>query len=166
MRILSIHRTVLLFLGILSSVSHATIDERDVDFVIEKTEQAYSKILRNRKKILVFYKITKSPYHDAFVELSGAENHRIEISLHGGLWRHPKINDAALTLAICHELGHVFGYRTGLYASEIEADIYASGTCFDRVGIGNIHDGINRLVTVFRRHRDDRKKIYLSGMKK
>jgi hypothetical protein len=80
----------------------------------------------------------------------------ITIVVMGGMLAHSEMNDNALTLLLCHELGHFLGgpplkSRGGWSSTEGQADYFSGATCARSIGIqeADFLDGAVRLTTIY-----------------
>lgn len=74
----------------------------------------------------------------------------------GGMLKHPEMNKAALSLLLCHELGHYLGgpplkSRTGWSSTEGQADYFSGETCARHLGLSeeNLLDGALNLTRIY-----------------
>lgn len=78
------------------------------------------------------------------------------IKVLGGMLKHPEMNKHALTLLLCHELGHYLGgpplkSRNGWSSTEGQADYYSGETCARYIGLSeeNLLDGALNLTRIY-----------------
>lgn len=74
----------------------------------------------------------------------------------GGMLKHPEMNKHALTLLLCHELGHYLGgpplkSRNGWSSTEGQADYFSGETCarYMRLSEENLVDGALNLTRIY-----------------
>jgi len=67
-------------------------------------------------------------------------NHEVVIEVWGGMLKHFYMNESAMRLLLCHEIGHVFGgapykSRGGWSSTEGQSDYYSGLECAHRLGL-------------------------------
>lgn len=67
------------------------------------------------------------------------EKEVVSIIVWGGMLSHPKLTPAALTLLLCHELGHFLGgpplkSRNGWSSTEGQSDYFSTSECMKEIG--------------------------------
>lgn len=82
--------------------------------------------------------------------------HGVVIDVMGGMLGHSRMNENALRLLLCHELGHFLGgpplkARGGWSSTEGQADYFSGSTCTKLIGMDEnaLVDGAIRLTTIY-----------------
>lgn len=121
------------FVGLVSSQSSGGVDEATFHLTLDKLEALYSPEAKALGKTLVVDRLWKSSRVEAKATNTGRN---WQITLHGGLARHPELNADGFAHVVCHELGHHFGGAPRIAAgitSEGQADYFATLKCLRRL---------------------------------
>jgi hypothetical protein len=110
-----------------------TMTKEKFNLIIDQLENIYRPLIKTKGKILDIRRVWENGTVNAYI-------HQIDktwqISIFGGLARHPEITPDALVLVLCHELGHPLGgapkwnkWLGSWSSTEGQADYFATLKC-------------------------------------
>lgn len=115
------------------------ITEKQFNKVIDRVSFLYTPIVRKLGGSLNFNRNWTDGTVNAYADRGNTDNGKIwNVSMFGGLARHPQMNEDGFAVVVCHELGHHLGGaprkldQTGAprwAANEGQADYYATLKC-------------------------------------
>ena len=114
----------------------STVTEASFKNIFEKIFSLYNGPIKELEMPVVLAPEWDNPYISAYNILL---NNQIKIGMFGGLARVPGMNDEAVALTICHELGHSLAgapyFSLSLYksqSSEGQSDFFATSKCLKK----------------------------------
>ncbi len=120
----------------ITSKQKSHISQQEFSSLIDKIVNEFEPdMLHHGAKSIVVNKF----WEDGKVNASaGKKDDVFTLNVYGGLARHPLINLDALSIVICHELGHLIGGAPtwkpfNIASSEGQADYFATLKCFRRI---------------------------------
>lgn len=109
---------------------HKNLDVRYAEDVVLDFEQVIREDLPSQYSLV----INLEPLNPRINAEIKKEDDHLRINLMGGILGHERMNDEALKLLLCHEIGHFLGgppykSRTGWSSTEGQADYYSAFFC-------------------------------------
>jgi hypothetical protein len=125
-----------------------TLTQLQFNAVIKKVETIYAPVVSSMGAKLKVIRKWTDPTVNAYADRRGAPG-VWNVTMFGGLARHPSITEDGFALVICHELGHHIGgapkKTTNLWSSvEGESDYFAALKCLRHVFLNDNNDAVLR----------------------
>lgn len=119
----------IIFLAVFIFIAGVSLDEKKFNSILDNIETSYQPTFKDQNIEFKIVRKWDSPKDNIYAYKLTAT--KWEIIIHGGFYRHPKININGFIIGVCHEIGHLLGplesyYR---YASERSSDQYSMSGC-------------------------------------
>ena len=131
---------------------HLNSETVQMEHSAQKFENVVLKVLPAEIEFSVMFQ-SLNPRINAEITKS---NNIVMIEIMGGMLGHPRLNENAFRMLLCHELGHFLGgeplkSRGGWSSTEGQADYFSGSTCPRMLGMdeNSVLDGSLRLTSIY-----------------
>lgn len=139
---------------LLSMISSAQVSSEEVAKLVEQLHLLYQPVVQSEGARFVIE--TKPESESVVASADRPDVKTYQLSVHGGMIRSSRVNLDGLRMALCHEIGHLFGGPPlreapfdwegprdpsgfSLLSGEGQSDFYAALVCFRRLVAGEDH---------------------------